>query len=543
MEQESSHNLSQKQKSRLSLVVPSQLVKPVKTALEQHCLLDKAQKIRSIPPEALKNSEMVYVAQGAGAAGDYAQGHCVPTTVPFDDLAVDITDLRGHQPERGAEHGHSILRDLLSRTGIIEYERQIGWVLQDEAEMQKREGTIPPRKPLLDHIVDHWLQAETASGLFANSNNGIATGYSGDKLQSQDLSGSVIYPPMLLLKPKFLVQRMSSQQQEQHAPRFPQLFKLICQAIHVTHIAVGGPVPVQLEKASPKHDMLDEKGPQPAVNVLRLPTRFTPLYGDFGPALTQSSQLSATDVEQAFWCSTEQNSVFQTWTPRYTMFSRGNISEKARILSLPSLTEKILKSKVEETSAVDLYAGIGYFAFSYAKAGVGRILCWELNGWSIEGLRRGARGNGWQASSFSKCHNDSDALRAFARGQEQLLVFEESNEHAASRINAIRDLIPPIRHVNCGYLPSSMDSWQTAVDVLDPLLGGWIHVHENIPKPDIESRQISIIEHLTRLKSAPHCNELSLPWKIACEHIERVKSYSPGVIHCVLDISIEPDDV
>ena len=40
----------------------------------------------------------------------------------------------------------------------------------------------------------------------------------------------------------------------------------------------------------------------------------------------------------------------------------------------------------------DLYAGIGYFAFSYAKAGVGKVLCWEINPWSVDGLRRGAGG-------------------------------------------------------------------------------------------------------------------------------------------------------
>lgn len=182
-----------------------------------------------------------------------------------------------------------------------------------------------------------------------------------------------------------------------------------------------------------------------------------------------------------------------------------------------------------ESSAVDLYAGIGYFAFSYAKAGVGRVLCWEINGWSVEGLRRGAEANGW---GVRVVNGEMEC------GEERLVVFQESNEQAARRIEGMRDSIPPVRHVNCGFLPSSKESWETAVEVLDPVQGGWIHAHENIAVKDIDSRKKTIVEIFAALAEKHHgCHPVR---QVHCEHLERVKDYAPGVVHCVLDISIIP---
>jgi tRNA G37 N-methylase Trm5 len=51
----------------------------------------------------------------------------------------------------------------------------------------------------------------------------------------------------------------------------------------------------------------------------------------------------------------------------------GNIKEKARILGLP---KHHLEKFPTPVTVVDMYAGIGYFSFSYAKAGVDVVLCW-----------------------------------------------------------------------------------------------------------------------------------------------------------------------
>ena len=64
----------------------------------------------------------------------------------------------------------------------------------------------------------------------------------------------------------------------------------------------------------------------------------------------------------------------QTWAPKHTMFSRGNIKEKARVLNLAKQPTAGLEPGLENTDpeartmAVDLYAGIGYFTFSYAAS-------------------------------------------------------------------------------------------------------------------------------------------------------------------------------
>ena len=54
------------------------------------------------------------------------------------------------------------------------------------------------------------------------------------------------------------------------------------------------------------------------------------------------------------------------------------------MLKLDSLSETTLGTKPQNTSAVDLYAGIGYFAFSYAKAGVGKSIHGASRDWGGE---------------------------------------------------------------------------------------------------------------------------------------------------------------
>ena len=223
------------------------------------------------------------------------------------------------------------------------------------------------------------------------------------------------------------------------------------------------------------------------------------------------------------------------------MFSRGNIVEKARLLRLPALRAERLGCAPEACSAVDLYAGIGYFAFCYAKMGVGRVLCWEINPWSVEGLRRGVGLNGKERGKRGwgvRVVGGEEVLEeGWEGGQEKVLVFQGDNQHAGARVEGMRSRIPPVRHVNCGFLPSSAPSWPVAVRVLDPTIGGWVHAHENIAVGDIESRKADIVARFDALANPDAANPQCI---VCCEHLERVKSYAPGVIHCVLDIHITP---
>ena len=185
-------------------------------------------------------------------------------------------------------------------------------------------------------------------------------------------------------------------------------------------------------------------------------------------------------------------------------------------------------------SAVDLYAGIGYFAFSYVRRGAAVVLCWEINPWSVEGLRRGCRANGWGEATVVERGSGGDGA-----GMGKLVVYAEDNRFAAERVEKLRAAIPPVRHVNCGFLPTSYPSWRIAVRVLDPSDGGWIHVHENIAVTDIAKRAEEMVDLIASyVAETPRSS--AEQWTVSCQHIERVKSYAPGVLHCVVDISIMP---
>ncbi|KAI4189356.1 MAG: hypothetical protein LQ346_005120 [Caloplaca aetnensis] len=337
-----------------------------------------------------------------------------------------------------------------------------------------------------------------------------------------------IYAPMLLLPSTFLSKPPWPELVERRfRPNdlLRALYEMICEQLKVTHLAVNGPIPALLpDRAWP-------------ANVLRSPTELVPLHGDFGePNLPPTTK----NFQDAFWVSAVQNGITQVWAPLYTMFSRGNIREKTRLLRLATQPSTLCQTaspfEPKNMSAVDLYAGIGYFAFSYARAGISKVICWELNSWSIEGLRRGAEKNGWG----TKIVRDVDSQQEI--GDERLLVFHESNVNAARRARALRERVPPIRHVNCGYLPSSSESWNAAIRVLDPAEGGWIHAHENVAAKHIAERKQEVVEVFEDLVDEYHLPSSSTTpsFRVECQHVEQVKAYGPGIIHCVFDIAILP---
>ncbi len=229
------------------------------------------------------------------------------------------------------------------------------------------------------------------------------------------------------------------------------------------------------------------------------------------------------------------------------MFSRGNVSEKARVLRFaaapppPSCSDEPERRRWGgKCTAVDLYAGIGYFAFSYAKSEcVRRVLGWEVSGWSVEGLRRGAGRNGWGVRVVGgsgvgvEGEGEGEGDDGWADGEERIVVFREDNINALRRVEAVREKLPPVKHVNCGLLPTSRRSWPVAVGVLDPVEGGWIHAHENIAVKELGSTRDEIVGVFTELVDDDRR-------KVECQHLEQVKTYAPGIMHCVLDIYIPP---
>jgi len=230
------------------------------------------------------------------------------------------------------------------------------------------------------------------------------------------------------------------------------------------------------------------------------------------------------------------------------MFSAGNVTEKARILTIPSVVEatRVGNDDGRGWTAVDLFAGIGYFAFSYAKSGATKVLCWDLNPWSIEGLTKGAIMNKWGCRVFdfeadgrldAEYEEEDEVLQAALDDKLKLLAFRETNEKAIRRIEFLGAGIPPIRHVNCGTLPTIAEAWKTAARALDPRLGGWVHLHETVPQAEIQQRGehycsllLQYMYKLTRYK-----DEVI---QVHLEHIEVVKSIGPRLMHVVFDIAI-----
>ncbi|PSN61833.1 hypothetical protein BS50DRAFT_533814, partial [Corynespora cassiicola Philippines] len=356
-----------------------------------------------------------------------------------------------------------------------------------------------------------------------------------------------IYKPMLLLPHNAFTSSPWTKLLENHPANsvtLTPLWEKLANGLGVTHIATNAGIPLTKlpPNVEPTYSALDE-------NILRSPVNLTPIYGDFGPPVTPQRLSTPTpeDYASAFWVSHTQNGIHQIWAPLYTMFSRGNIREKTRVLNLPS--------RQNGCAAVDLYAGIGYFAFSYKKAGIDKVLCWELNPWSIEGLRRGAERNGWSTRIFKELPTDADGYKVWAKAKDKagsdaadFLIFQQSNEYACWALASLdpgydsRVSVPPVRHVNCGFLPSSSLSWEAAVRCIDGEAGGWIHAHENVAVDRIDKKKDEVVaemqRHLDELEAEKGSTE-SRRTVARWEHTEKVKTYAPGVMHVVFDVSID----
>ncbi|KAI1754928.1 hypothetical protein F4782DRAFT_538931 [Xylaria castorea] len=355
-------------------------------------------------------------------------------------------------------------------------------------------------------------------------------------------------------------------------------------ATKLTHLAINEGIPL-LQKQRSK----DNNGeiPGDGENILRSPSGLRMLHGDFGPSREkeeeegggESTGPTEDDFARAFWVSTKQNGITQTWAPRWTMFSRGNVKEKARLLRFHDPPGKLGENRTtgngnkggreENLShrhipaprrrgaiAVDLYAGIGYFAFSYAASGFRKVFCWELNPWSVEGLRRGAMANGWGVRVVRREQEEEEEKMfkdVLAGDEETIVVFLEDNARAADRLRSLDQLLSrerdggketspgsrvssSIMHVNLGLLPSSQLSWTTAWDIASESRRAWFHIHENVGVADIDAKKGEIREWF-----ADRDGKDGVRTDVCVEHVELVKTFAPGVWHCVFDLCVRRD--
>jgi len=61
-----------------------------------------------------------------------------------------------------------------------------------------------------------------------------------------------------------------------------------------------------------------------------------------------------------------------------------------------------------------------------------------------------------------------------------------------------------------------------------------VHVHENVNVQQIEKRKEEIINDFRTMRIVNDGEKILAE----CRHVERVKTYAPGVMHCVFDIEI-----
>ncbi|OHE92529.1 tRNA wybutosine-synthesizing protein [Colletotrichum orchidophilum] len=305
----------------------------------------------------------------------------------------------------------------------------------------------------------------------------------------------------------------------------------------LTHLAVNEGIPLQT--ITDADGVIADK----SENILRTPSGLKILHGDFGPSSNPANP-SPEDFEGAFWVSTKQNGIHQTWAPRWTMFSRGNIKEKTRLLDFHSQAgpdtlphrRQLPAAALRSYWAVDLYAGIGYFTFSYAKLGL-RVLCWELNPWSVEALRRGAVANGWRVKVVQREEDLRLPAADLLTGDEQITIFLQDNQEAGARIADMRasGTAVDILHVNGGLLPTSEPTWRPAWDITTPAENDcWLHLHENVGVHEIEPRRAQI----QRLFDGWAATAEGGGRAATVEHVELVKTYAPDVWHCVFDVHI-----
>jgi len=293
----------------------------------------------------------------------------------------------------------------------------------------------------------------------------------------------------------------------------------------------------------PRHDsgvsgMAVEDNTKP----LRRSNAASPLPANVTTAISRRERPTQDDFNSAFWVSTKQNGIVQYWAPRYADFHNHNTAENARISHMSRVRSAVVAQNTPKAcTAVDLASGSGSFAFSHAAAGVHKVLCWDANPWSIEGLRRGAIKNGWHIRVYS---GDSKSVKMHSK--TRVMALCESGNKALVRIQGLRDSLPPVRHVNCGALPTSREFRETAAAILDPRLGGWIHVQETYRMEEVVFKANktrvefeAVVEGLD--KERGYLTDANgIKRKPVVQHIQRIASDVPGMFHCIIDIHIPP---
>lgn len=213
-------------------------------------------------------------------------------------------------------------------------------------------------------------------------------------------------------------------------------------------------------------------------------------------------------------------------------FCSGNVTERMRMA-------RFTGQRKGET-IVDLFAGVGYYTLPFlVYAGAQMVHACEWNPNSVTALIENLRKAGVPTvlfSSMEECRRNKD-MALLADGEDRkCAVYLGDNNMYASRGSVISNVAD---RICLGLLPSSVGGWELAVNALKPS-GGVLHVHENVKEDSISLWVDACCKTFEDLFEKYYAADLESMGTVSvtCDHIERVKSFAPRVIHIVADLTV-----
>lgn len=216
--------------------------------------------------------------------------------------------------------------------------------------------------------------------------------------------------------------------------------------------------------------------------------------------------------------------------PSPSRFCSGNVTERMRMSQFVNPAVK------NAETIVDLYAGIGYYTlpFLVGLAAAKKVHACEWNPNSVAALEFNLRSAGVSAAIVD-VRDGLDRQTLEHLSETRCVIYKGNNQITASQVGPLFQIAD---RVCLGLLPSSVDGWKLAVNVLK-VGGGILHVHENVRDKDINdwvAKCCATFVDLFALSDRQLGCSLDHPMTVRCSHIERVKSFSPHVLHIVVDL-------
>jgi len=186
----------------------------------------------------------------------------------------------------------------------------------------------------------------------------------------------------------------------------------------------------------------------------------------------------------------KENGIFYRLDVSQLMFSKGNLSERQRLI------EKVQKDE----QIIDMFAGIGYFSLGLAKFSKAKsIIAIEKNQKAYNSLIDNIQIN--KAANISAILGDCKITAKGMPGMADRVVM--------------------------GYFPNTEQFLPAAIFMLKQK--GTIHFHNIYSKKDIWPKPLADIKST--------CEAMKCSFRVLEK--KKVKSYAPNVFHVVMDIEIE----